>query len=95
MQALYTEDYKILLRKIKEDLNNRETHGVHGLEGSTWAASRVRGTEALGEAPRQGCIVRGALQFVLCGDAACCFPRLYPLAQGWDRAPFGKCALTK
>jgi hypothetical protein len=34
MEDLYTENYKMLLKEIKEDLNNKKTFQVHKLEDS-------------------------------------------------------------
>lgn len=35
IRDLYTENYKVLMEKVKEDLNKEETYPGHGLEDST------------------------------------------------------------
>lgn len=35
IQDLYTENYKVLMKNIKEDLNKEETYHIHGMEDST------------------------------------------------------------
>lgn len=36
IEDVYTENYKILPREMKEDLNKEEIYHVHGVKGSKW-----------------------------------------------------------